>query len=86
MLSKIVLNIDDEVTVITFDSFGNSKFENRIVKEICKIKNVKSIVKDESYNNKGLQFADNVCGVIRKHISGDDEFYNIISQKVIKIY
>ena len=85
LLSKIVSNINKDVTIVIFDSFGNAKFENKIVKEISKIKNVKSITKDESYNNKGLQFADNVCSVIRKHISGDNEYYKIISKKVVEI-
>ena len=33
LLSKIVSNINEEVTIVTFDSFGNAKFENKIVKE-----------------------------------------------------
>lgn len=86
LLSKIVSNINEDVTIITFDSFGNAKFENMIIKEISKIKNVKSITKDESYNNKGLQFADNVVGVIRKYISNNnDDYYKIICKKVIRI-
>ena len=87
LLSKIVSNINEDVTVITFDSFGNTKFENRIVKEIREIKNVKSIIKDESYNNKGLQFADNVVGVIRRKLSDVDNnnFFDIISNKTIEI-
>ena len=87
LLSKIVSNINEDVTIITFDSFGNTKFENRIVKEIREIKNVKSIIKDESYNNKGLQFADNVVGVIRRKLSDVDNnnFFDIISNKTIEI-
>ena len=87
LLSKIVSNINEDVTIITFDSFGNTKFENRIVKEIREIKNVKSIIKDESYNNKGLQFADNVVGVIRRKLSDVDNnnFFDIISNITIEI-
>lgn len=87
LLSKIVSNINEDVTIITFDSFGNTKFENRIVKEIREIKNVKSIIKDESYNNKGLQFADNVVGVIRRKLSNVDDngFFDIISNRTIEI-
>ena len=87
LLSKIVSNINEDVTIITFDSFGNTKFENRIVKEIREIKNVKSIIKDESYNNKGLQFADNVVGVIRRKLSDvdDNNFFDIISNRTIEI-
>ena len=87
LLSKIVSNINEDVTIITFDSFGSAKFENKIVKEISEIKNVKSIIKDESYNNKGLQFADNVVGVIRRKLSDVDNnnFFDIISNKTIEI-
>lgn len=86
LLSKIVSNINEDVTIITFDSFGNAKFENMIVKEISKIKNVNSIAKDESYNNKGLQFTDNVAGVIRKRVSNNnDDYYEITCKRVIRI-
>ena len=40
-----------------------------------------------SYDSKGLQFADNVVGNIRRHISGIDtnNDYEIISSKVISV-
>ena len=83
LLKKIVNGIDDSV-VITFDSFGNSRFERDIIREISKYNNVISINYDLSYNNKGIQFADNVCGVLRKHLSGTekDGFYEIIRKKI----
>ena len=73
LLSKIIKSINDELIVIVFDAFGNKKFEKRIIDSIKCLDNVKSIRADNSYNNKGLQFADNVCGVIRKHLSGIKE-------------
>ena len=84
LLSNIVKSIDDDVTIITFDSFGNNRFEEKIIQSISNIENVKSISKDFSFNNKGLQFADNVCGVIRKHISNVDtnNYYEIIKNKI----
>ena len=84
LLSNIVKSINDDVTIITFDSFGNNRFEEKIIQSISNIENVKSISKDFSFNNKGLQFADNVCGVIRKHISNVDtnNYYEIIKNKI----
>ena len=40
-----------------------------------------------SYDSKGLQFADNVVGTIRRHLSGIDvnNDYEIISNKVISV-
>lgn len=86
LLSRIVKGIDEPVLIITFDSFGNKKFEDRIKSEIGNIDNVSKITCDYSYNCKGLQFADNVCGVIRRNLSGIDEheFYKIIENIVTK--
>lgn len=82
LLTKIVNSISEDVIVITFDNFSNSKFEDRIINTISKLENVKSIKKDYSYNTKGLQFADNVVGVIRRKLSNidDDGFFKIISK------
>ena len=80
LLSNIVTSIDDDVIVITFDNFSNVRFEEKIIETIGSINNVKSIKKDYSYNNKGLQFADNVVGVVRRKLSGidDNDFFDII--------
>ena len=87
LLSNIVTSIDDDVIVITFDNFSNVRFEEKIIETIGSINNVKSIKKDYSYNNKGLQFADNVVGVVRRKLSGIDDnyFFDIISNRIIKI-
>ena len=84
LLRKIVKSINDNVIIVVFDSFGNARFEKEIITEISELENVKSIRNDSSFNNKGLQFADNVCGVIRKHLSDidDDHFYDIIKGKI----
>ena len=49
--------------------------------------NVYSIKRDFFYNSKGLQFADNVCGVIRKYITGNDSdgFFEIIEKRIWEI-
>ena len=84
MLSRIVGEINDELTIIVFDSFGNRKFDQKIINQISKMDNVKSIKSDFSFNNKGLQFADNVCSVIRKHLSNIDtnNYYDIIDNNI----
>ncbi|MBR5340882.1 MAG: DUF3800 domain-containing protein [Erysipelotrichaceae bacterium] len=85
LLSRIIEIINEDVIVVTFDSFGNARFERDIISAISNYKNVSSIRNDLSFNNKGLQFADNVCGVIRKHLSGNDadDFYKIIESMTI---
>ncbi|MDO4941059.1 MAG: DUF3800 domain-containing protein [Erysipelotrichaceae bacterium] len=87
LLTNIINAIDDDVIVVTFDNFSNAKFENRIIETIGSLANVKSIKKDYSYNNKGLQFADNVVGVIRRKLSNTDSngFFDIISKRTIEI-
>jgi len=85
-LKSIVNGINDDITIITIDELGSYKFESIVIQEISKLDKVKSIRKDSSFNSKGLQFADNVCGVIRKHISNTDtdNYYEIIERKVKK--
>ena len=55
--------------------------------EIISKKPLLSIKKDYSYNNKGLQFADNVVGVIRRKLSDTDNngFFDIISNKIVEV-
>ena len=85
-LTNIVNNINDEMIIVTIDELGSERFENLVFSEISKIKNVKSIIKNNSFNNKGLQIADNIVGVIRKHLSNidKDNFYSIIANKIKK--
>ena len=87
MLAQIVSSIEEPVIIVTFDSFGNVGFETRIVDIVGSLPNVHSIKSEFSYNSKGLQFADNVCGVIRKHITGNDNdgFFEIIRKKTWEI-
>ncbi len=83
LLTKILESINDDLTVVVFDSFGNKKIENSIVDKIKHINNIVSIKSEFSFDNKGLQFADNVCGIIRKHLSGNDKnnYFDIIARK-----
>lgn len=83
-LSNIINNINNELIIVTIDELGNKKFENNVFDKVNKYENVKSITKDNSFNNKGLQFADNVVNIIRKHISKIDKnnFYELVAGKV----
>ena len=87
MLLQIVSSISEPVIVVTFDAFGNAAFEKKIIQEVGCMSNVYSIKQDFSYNSKGLQFAENVCGVIRKHITGNDSdgFFEIIEKRIWEI-
>ena len=85
LLSNIINSITTDVDVI-FDEFRNKVFEESIISTFSEFDNVKSISKDDSQNNPGLQFADNICSVIRLHLTDSDSnnFYEIIESKVQK--
>ena len=87
LLKNIINHINDDIVIFTFDSFNNPHFNSEIEKEIKELKNVKEVLCMNSYDSKGLQFADNVVGTIRRHISGIDvnNDYGIISNKVISV-
>ena len=87
LLKNIINHINDDIVVITFDSFNNNRLNSKIEKEIKELRNVKEVLCMNSYDSKGLQFADNVVGTIRRHISGIDinNDYEIISNKVISV-
>ena len=87
LLKNIINHINDDIVIFTFGSFNNPHFNSEIEKEIKKLRNVKEVLCMNSYDSKGLQFADNVVGTIRRHISGIDvnNDYEIISNKVISV-
>ena len=72
-LSSILASQSDGITVI-FDRFGKKDFEERIVKSALTIECVDDIHPEDSQREAGLQFIDNICSVIRRHISGKDNF------------
>ena len=84
LLKLIVVALDTD-SFIVFDSFGKDFFELKIKKEIGKLDHCAGIECYDSQKEKGIQFADNVCSVIRHHLLNDDFncFYEIISNKVI---
>ena len=86
LLSNIINNIEESVEVI-FDSFNKKDFEESIVSTFMEFNNVISIRPFNSQWSAGLKFADNLCSVIRLHLTDRDEYnyYEIISEKVIKV-
>lgn len=86
LLSKILSNIESEIDVV-FDRFGKSDFETRIIESTKLNKNILSIKPKDSQLVSGLQFADNICSVIRLNKSSEDKFdyYNFIENMVIEV-
>lgn len=86
MLEKIVSNIADDIDII-FDNFNKKDFEMKIVERIGSKDNVRSIKPMNSQLEAGLKYVDNICSVIRLHLSDHDEyiFYSFIKDKVINV-
>lgn len=83
LLNSIIEGIDEEINVV-YDRFGISSFETTIEDMVSKISGVKSITAGDSQLIPGLQFADNICSVIRLKISENDKnnYYPIIEKLV----
>ena len=83
LISKIASCIEQDINII-FDGFGIEGFEKDIVKSVKAFSHVISARSGDSQEEKGLQFIDNICSAIRRHISEDevDMFYDIISDSV----
>ena len=83
LLNSIIEGIDEEINVV-YDRFGISSFETTIEDMVSKISGVKSITAGDSQLIPGLQFADNICSVIRSKISENDKnnYYPIIEKLV----
>lgn len=79
LLSNIINSIDNPIDVI-FDEFKKNDFEQIIVDTFSDFDNVTSIKPFDSQQLPGLQFVDNICSVIRMHLTGQDDsdYYSII--------
>lgn len=78
LLENIVSKLDKETDII-FDAFRKKDFEDKIVKKIGIKENVRSINKQDSRLEAGLQFIDNICSAIRLHKTHkNEEFYNLL--------
>ena len=72
LFSNILASLDTQ-TLVIFDRFGKSDFEDNIMKAARFYENVTEILSRDSQIEHGLQFADNICSTIRLYLSDDDE-------------
>ena len=86
LLSKIVASISEDVSII-FDKFNLPTFETRIVQTISKYKNVQAIMPQDSQIEPGLQFADNICSILRhkKTTNTANEYYKLLENKIREV-
>jgi hypothetical protein len=85
LLKEIASKIDSKINIV-YDEFRLQRFHNNIEVELIKLDNVISIESGNSQSNKSLQFADIICGTIRRyHQDQDTEMFNLIKNKVIDI-
>lgn len=79
LLSSIVSAVDDSIEIV-FDCFNKKGFEDNIVHSLNLDENVISIHPADSQKVHGLQFADNICSVVRRHKSEEDilDHYSMI--------
>lgn len=86
MLSKIVLDIEEDFSII-FDTFNKKDFEDRIIERISSYKNVQAIMARDSQVEPGLQLVDNMCSILRLHKSELDKygFYPMIEDWVREV-
>ena len=86
LLSNIINSIEESVDIV-FDKFNNKEFEESIISAFSDFSIVHSIVPMDSQTSSGLQFVDNICSVIRLHLTNQDEenYFEIIKEKVIGV-
>lgn len=81
LLSSVVSVLGSD-TEIVFDGFNKKSFEDKIIDSLEDYVFVKAIRPGNSQELAGLQFADNVCSVVRHLQMNDDKklFYQYIKQ------
>lgn len=86
LISKIVSSIEKDIDVV-FDRFNKKDFESAIVKKLLSYENVKSARAVDSQNEVGIQYADNLCSVIRLNKTNTDAFgfYKVIEPFVKEV-
>lgn len=79
LLKRIVSECKSKCDVV-FDSFGKKDFEEKIILLFNDSDMVSSIRAGVSEREAGIQFIDNICSVIRLHLSKDkkDKFFKEI--------
>ncbi|MCD7950748.1 MAG: DUF3800 domain-containing protein [Erysipelotrichaceae bacterium] len=84
LLSKIIMHIDCDIDVI-FDTFNKKDFENKIIESAKEFDNIKSIKKQDSRLEYGLQFIDNICSVIRAYKTYDNSNYYYMLSNFVEV-
>ena len=86
MLSKIVSSIEEDISII-FDRFNIPTFEESIVQTVSEHQNVQAIMPRDSQEEPGLQFADNICSVLRQYKTEreENEYYRILKKRIREI-
>lgn len=83
LLKNISSGIESNINIV-YDEFRLRRFHNNIEVELSKLGNVVSIISGNSQSNKSLQFADIICGTIRRFYQEQDvEMFDLIKDKVI---
>ena len=80
LLANIVGDLEQNVDIV-FDGFGIQDFEENIINSTNKCPHVSNICSGDSQQIPGLQFVDNLCSTIRRHIAENEEdlFFDRIS-------
>ena len=86
LISNILSKLEHESEVV-FDRFGKNDFETRIIDSTKDNALITDIYPEDSQVDPGLQFADNICSVIRLHKSNEDshDYFDIIENMVEEI-
>lgn len=86
LLSKIVSTISQDICVV-YDAFNKRDFEEKIENRLMSYRNVQAVTARDSQTEKGLQFVDNLCSIIRRHEenSDSDDLFKIIEDLTVKI-
>lgn len=84
---KVIASSIEEELDIMFDAFNNRNFEDDIIKCLLFLSNVKTVVSCDSQKEEGIQFADNLCSVMRLHKTGKDlhSFYKMVEDYVKEV-
>ncbi len=85
-MRSILASLKQE-TIVIFDGFNKKDFENKIVESATDFDLIQSICPRDSQKEHGLQFADNICSVLRRKKTGRDpwDFYGLIRDRTIEV-
>ena len=80
-LLTIVNSIDEDIELY----FDNTEFNDEVIREVSKCKNVIKIEPKESFACHGIQFIDNICSVIRMNETKEQNGYYELIKNNVKI-